>query len=141
MPSPEHDTHGVLILVHQQDTLISLSFPPNYAKYTSPAPTMPQPPHHPTMNHNMSYHQHQHIAQQPQQISSQSVPMASPPGPQQQPQIEQQHTIHPAVQKLYEQQQTLLEKLQLLEQDDPDPQSAKVEYTMSAILRVYVTVH
>ena len=39
-----------------------------------------------------------------------------------------QSVVHPAVQKLYEQQQTLLEKLQLLEQDDPDPQSAKVEY-------------
>ena len=34
--------------------------------------------------------------------------------------------MHPAVQKLYEQQQQLLSKLQLLEKDDPNPESSKV---------------
>eukprot|EP01084_Bolivina_argentea_P076533 138716_1 len=41
--------------------------------------------------------------------------------------------IHPAVQKLYEQQQTLLQKLQLLEKDDPNPHSVKLWNIMQRI--------
>ena len=116
------------------------------AKYASPVPTMPQPQHPQMPRQSISYHQvqnSQHAQQQQQsmhpqhqQMVSQSVPNPvpiprQPSGPSQvqqvQPQLEQQ-SINAAVQKLYEQQQTLLEKLQLLEKDDPDPQSAKVEY-------------
>eukprot|EP01083_Nonionella_stella_P228701 810289_1 len=41
--------------------------------------------------------------------------------------------VHPEVQKLYEQQQKLLIKLQLLEKDDPDPSSAKLWNIMQRI--------
>merc|ERR1719216_6389 len=40
---------------------------------------------------------------------------------------------HPEVQKLYEQQQQLLNKLQLLEKDDPNPQSTKLWGIMQRI--------
>merc|ERR1712183_611816 len=43
------------------------------------------------------------------------------------------NNIHPAVQKLYEQQQTLLNKLQMLEKDDPNPQSSRLWNIMHRI--------
>jgi len=139
-PTPKHPSEHIISPASSNHHPQQKGHTPTHSNqfvHPSPVPSIPSMPRH-SISHQSPPLQVQQVQHVQQQMVSQSMPMPQPTPPvtavsAPQPQLEQTNSIHPAVQQLYEQQQTLLEKLQLLEQDDPDPQSAKLWSIMQRI--------